>query len=250
MHGPLFAGRDLMLRLVDRAPVEGERMVALGESMLDREQRGGVLMTVDVFRVRAVAEGVTASVLLGRTIAHEIGHLLLGSGEHARLGLMRALWSRDELRGLKPAHWGFSSREAAQMRHTLRGRRARLIRLTARPHPRTCLTWLPQRTPSHLAHPSHLSHLSHLSHRSWLYSVHGPPPTFLSGGSFGASRSRRRHGHRRAGSGVSSATKQARRYAARSCGQRPGARTFGAPLTLTTATDDRGRFVFVITPFG
>src|SRR5262245_25450761 len=30
---PLVAGRDLMLRLVDRQPVRGERIVALGESM-------------------------------------------------------------------------------------------------------------------------------------------------------------------------------------------------------------------------
>jgi hypothetical protein len=35
---------------------------------------------------------------------------------------MRARWSNDELRGLKPASWGFSAREAAQMRQTLRGR--------------------------------------------------------------------------------------------------------------------------------
>ena len=52
---PLLAGRDMMLRLVDRAPVTGDRIVALGESMIDREQRGGVLMTVDLFPVRAVA---------------------------------------------------------------------------------------------------------------------------------------------------------------------------------------------------
>jgi hypothetical protein len=111
-----------MLRLVDRAPVPGERVVALGESMLDREQRGGVLMTIDLFPVRAVAEktATAVSTLLGRAIAHEIGHLLLGSAEHPRLGLMRALWSHEELRGLKPAHWGFSSREGAQMRETLR----------------------------------------------------------------------------------------------------------------------------------
>ena len=119
---PLLVGRDLMLRLVDRAPSPGERIVALGESILDREQRGGVLMTVDVFPVRAIAERASAavSVLLGRAIAHEIGHLLLGSPEHPRLGLMRAFWSHDELRGAKPALWGFSSREAAQMRETLR----------------------------------------------------------------------------------------------------------------------------------
>jgi hypothetical protein len=119
---PLLIRRDLMLRLVDRTPAEGERIVALGESMLDREHRGGVLMTIDLFPVRAVAEraSTAAPTLLGRAIAHEIGHLLLGSGAHPRMGLMRALWSHDELRGLKPAHWGFSSREAAQMRQTLR----------------------------------------------------------------------------------------------------------------------------------
>jgi hypothetical protein len=117
---PLLPGRDMMLRLVDRAPATGERIVALGESMIDREQRGGVLMTVDLCPVRAVAGRTSTSVsmLLGRAVAHEIGHLLLGSAEHPRLGLMRALWSHDELRGLKPAHWGFSAREAAQMRGT------------------------------------------------------------------------------------------------------------------------------------
>ena len=119
---PLLTGRDLMLRLVDRVPPPGARIMALGESMLDREQRGGVLMTVDVFPVRAIAERAAAavSILLGRAIAHEIGHLLLASAEHPRLGLMRALWSHDELRGARPAYWGFSSREAAQMRETLR----------------------------------------------------------------------------------------------------------------------------------
>jgi hypothetical protein len=119
---PLLVGRDLMLRLVDRTPSPGERVVALGESMLDREQRGGVLMTIDVLPVRAIAERTPTGVstLLGRAIAHEIGHLLLGSADHPRLGLMRALWSHEELRGLKPASWGFSSREAAHMRETLR----------------------------------------------------------------------------------------------------------------------------------
>jgi hypothetical protein len=119
---PLLVGRDMMLRLVNRSPVSGDRIVALGESMLDHEQRGGVLMTIDVFPVRAVAAGASTSwpTLLGRAVAHEIGHLLLGSAKHPRLGLMRALWSHDELRGLKPSHWGFSAREAARMRQGLR----------------------------------------------------------------------------------------------------------------------------------
>jgi hypothetical protein len=121
---PLIDGRDLMLRLVDRLPSDGHHIVALGESMLDREQRSGVLMTIDLFPVRAVAgrSSTPISTLLGRAIAHEIGHLLLGSAEHTRSGLMRALWSQDELRGFKPAHWGFSARESAQMRQTVRGK--------------------------------------------------------------------------------------------------------------------------------
>ena len=141
---PLLDGRDLMLRLMDRTPAAGAHIghpaghsnaaaalgapaVALGESMLDHEQHSGVLMTVDLFPVRAVADRTSTSLstLLGRAIAHEIGHLLLGSAEHPRLGLMRALWSHDELRGLKPAHWGFSAREAARMRHTVQGKSRR-----------------------------------------------------------------------------------------------------------------------------
>ena len=120
---PLSAGRELMLRLVDRAPAEGERIATLGESMLDRERQAGVLMTVDLLPVRKIADRTSTSTptLLGRAFAHEIGHMLLGSTEHSRLGLMRALWSHDELRGLRPAHWGFSPREAARMRQKLSG---------------------------------------------------------------------------------------------------------------------------------
>lgn len=118
----LLPRRDLMLRLMDRPPT-GDRFVALGESMLDHADRSGVLMTIDIGTVRAIAAGagMPMPTLLGRAIAHEIGHLLLGSGEHPGIGLMRARWSTDELRGVKPAHWGFSPREAAKMRQTLRG---------------------------------------------------------------------------------------------------------------------------------
>jgi hypothetical protein len=122
--GPLNERGDLLLRLVDHAPpgsANATRVVALGTSMLDREQRRGVIMDVNVFPIRAIAETASTDVrtLLGRAIAHEIGHLLLGTPDHSKDGLMRAHWSQNELRGMMPASWRFSPREAAQMRNGL-----------------------------------------------------------------------------------------------------------------------------------
>ena len=103
-------------------PAQGDRIVALGESMLDREQRGGVLMTIDVFPVRAVAERASrpcrrCSAARSRT---KSATCCSAAPSILAIGLMRALWSHEELRGLKPAHWGFSAREAAQMRQAVR----------------------------------------------------------------------------------------------------------------------------------
>jgi hypothetical protein len=124
---PLDEGRDFIVRLMESAPDSATadgRIHALGTSMLDLERRSGVLITIDVLRVRAIAGGasVDMSSVLGRAIAHEIGHLLLGTALHPATGLMRGHWSHDELRGATPAYWGFSPREAAQMRRGLASR--------------------------------------------------------------------------------------------------------------------------------
>jgi hypothetical protein len=120
-------GHDFMLRLTEdtREPETAPRQRALGASILDRDRRTGVLMTLDMSPIRTIAARSSNDMptLLGRAIAHEVGHLLLGTAEHADTGLMRAFWSHDELRGAKPAHWGFSSREAARMREGLTARR-------------------------------------------------------------------------------------------------------------------------------
>lgn len=58
--------------------------------------------------------------LLGRVIAHEVGHLLLGT-RHSRDGLMRARWSIPDLLSQRSRRaWGFSLEEAAAMRRALR----------------------------------------------------------------------------------------------------------------------------------
>ena len=124
---PLRDGSEFMMRLMvpaqptDRGPL---RHIGMGSSLIDRASGGGALATIDSNLVMniAYAAGVENSTLLGRAIAHEIGHLLLGHSQHSRDGLMRAIWSQDEIRGLRPASWQFSAAESAQMRQGLAGR--------------------------------------------------------------------------------------------------------------------------------
>ena len=60
--------------------------------------------------------GVSSRPVLGRAIAHEIGHLLLNENDHAKEGLMRAGWSQVELRKNSGAAWEFRAEEAETMR--------------------------------------------------------------------------------------------------------------------------------------
>ena len=54
--------------------------------------------------------------LLGRVAAHELGHLLMHTAEHARHGLMRAHSTLDEIRRNNAAEWEFTVADIAAMR--------------------------------------------------------------------------------------------------------------------------------------
>jgi hypothetical protein len=124
---PLREGSEFVLRLVS-PPVDAHhsssRIVAMGSSLINHDSRAGALTTVDPELVQKIARGagVDFATLLGRAIAHEMGHLLLGHSQHSRDGLMRAIWSQDELRGSRTAGWKFSAAEATQMRQGLAAR--------------------------------------------------------------------------------------------------------------------------------
>jgi hypothetical protein len=64
--------------------------------------------------------GVSSSLVLACAIAHEIAHLLLPSGDHSALGLMRACWDRDDFGRAERGQLRFSDEEA----ELIRGRRA------------------------------------------------------------------------------------------------------------------------------
>jgi hypothetical protein len=97
---------------------------SLGFAVIDGEQHMGALATIYEDRVRALAgeAEVGAGDLLGRAIAHEIGHVLLGRAEHTHTGLMRAVWGSGELKRDRPSDWAFSRAEGEQLRRQLAAR--------------------------------------------------------------------------------------------------------------------------------
>jgi hypothetical protein len=57
--------------------------------------------------------------LLGRVMAHEIGHLILGAGSHSATGLMRGQWSVPEIQRDRPEEWLMSPEDGRKLRKTL-----------------------------------------------------------------------------------------------------------------------------------
>ena len=107
---------EVFVRIVNATPVSEPG--TLGFSAIDRVAHAGTLATIYFDRVEAVAAetGVDGGELLGRVVAHEIGHLLLGTSGHASIGLMRATWTTEEIRRRVPLDWRFSAQDSAEMR--------------------------------------------------------------------------------------------------------------------------------------
>jgi hypothetical protein len=103
------AGGELAVRLV-RAPKHDPRERALGHAFIDSSTGAGTLATVFVDRVEALAAHARSDqwALIGRVIAHEVGHLLLGTSAHSETGLMRELWTVNDLVRNRPDDWLFS----------------------------------------------------------------------------------------------------------------------------------------------
>jgi hypothetical protein len=122
--------RDLIVRLTPRfiasAAASGEAVRAgdddsgmiLGVAVVDRTTQLGTLATIFLENVRTVASrtGVDRASLLGRVIAHEVGHLLQGRTGHSRAGLMREVWTGEELGLNRRDDWSFARPEQREMR--------------------------------------------------------------------------------------------------------------------------------------
>ena len=96
------APNDLMVRIV-KAPVLPPPWAidnrVLGRAYVDAASRTGALALILWDNIDATAKrlNVDAALLMGRVMAHELGHLI-GMRQHSTTGLMRKYWSDDSLR--------------------------------------------------------------------------------------------------------------------------------------------------------
>ena len=67
-----------------------------------------------------VAATSKSTVLLGYTIAHEVGHILLGTDSHTPSGVMRAHWRGSDYSEMNAHLLTFAARDADMMRINVR----------------------------------------------------------------------------------------------------------------------------------
>jgi hypothetical protein len=119
--------RHLQLRIAKHSRNLNE--LTMGASYLSADGTG---CYADLFfdRAQLVHETshVSMATILGHGIAHELGHLLLGTNSHAPAGIMRARWQSADLASASKGTLLFSSLESQEMRFKL------TARLTQAPH--------------------------------------------------------------------------------------------------------------------
>jgi len=108
---------DMVVRLVEGAEKDRDRR-PLGQPLLDPATGKGVFATVFMNRVDRLADVAqySRSTVLGRAIAHEIGHLILGTNSHSETGLMREVWTVEQLVKNRPEDWQFSPAQTSELR--------------------------------------------------------------------------------------------------------------------------------------
>jgi hypothetical protein len=104
------------MRIVFDAP-SGLPKTSLGVPLIE----SGIYATIFYQRVHEYAkERIAAhSQILGHAIAHEMGHLLLGSAPHCRFGIMRGAWTAEDLRSITRGALLFSPDQAALIRQAV-----------------------------------------------------------------------------------------------------------------------------------
>jgi hypothetical protein len=111
---PVMAA-DLVVRIVPRARALPQGI--FGVSFL----ANGTGTYADVFldHIRGLLEvdkQVSLAAILGDVMAHELGHLLLGSNAHSRDGIMQAHWEPEQVHRIATGQMLFTAEQGERMR--------------------------------------------------------------------------------------------------------------------------------------
>jgi hypothetical protein len=126
-------------RSISARQTVSDQELQLGFASFDPKARIGVMATLFHDHLWAVANrtAIEYSELLGRAMAHEVGHLILLAAGHSRHGLMRAVWTDAELAENRHEDWVFSADERHRLQAASAGRLIReavLARAVLREH--------------------------------------------------------------------------------------------------------------------
>jgi len=93
----------------------------LGVANVVRETNRGWLATMYADQITAAADRaeLNVSTLLGRVMAHEVGHLFLGTNYHGKAGVMRADWPESLLHESDEQAWRFSPLELSALQRAI-----------------------------------------------------------------------------------------------------------------------------------
>ncbi len=77
---------------------------------------------VDKVKEFAVSQATPTAILLGHVLAHELGHLLLGTNSHSQSGIMRSYWGPEATKKIKTCGLFFLRTEAERIQANLEER--------------------------------------------------------------------------------------------------------------------------------
>ncbi|MBZ5684160.1 MAG: hypothetical protein LAP86_03925 [Acidobacteriia bacterium] len=101
-----------------------------GEAFLGEDGRG---QYSDVFfeRLKQEQGDVNLALLLGAVSAHELGHLLLGSNSHSRIGIMEPRWQEDSVQKIGKGMLLFTQEQGELMRKRIQREEDLSVRVRA-----------------------------------------------------------------------------------------------------------------------
>lgn len=110
-----FMSANLVVRLIPHARTLADGI--FGVSFLDHD--AGAYADIFFEPIRQFHEQnreISLAPILGDVLAHELGHLLLGSNAHSRDGIMQPHWTKEQLQQVAKGRMRFNKEQAVRMR--------------------------------------------------------------------------------------------------------------------------------------